>query len=211
MNRILAATATLAFACAAAPGFAAAPAAPTAWVADPAKSTLEFQFVQAGAKTSGRFARFTTNVDLDPAKLAAARIDVAIDIASVDTKDKDRDTTLKTPELFDPAKFPRATYVATQVTAKGAGFEGRGKLSLRGVAADVPIAFTFTPGTEAGAPVATMKGTAALKRLTFGVGQGEWKSTEWISDDVQVSFNLRLVPRASAPQVPATPAPATKR
>ena len=38
-----------------------------------------------------------------------------------------------------------------------------------------------------------------MKRLLFGVGQGEWKSTEWISDDVQVQFYLLLRPRASRP------------
>jgi hypothetical protein len=50
-----------------------------------------------------------------------------------------------------------------------------------------------------------------VKRLLFGVGQGEWKSTEWISDDVQVQFNLLLRPRATRPAVPAAPAPATAK
>jgi cytochrome b561/polyisoprenoid-binding protein YceI len=186
-------------------------AAPTLWAADAAKSSLEFNFVQAGAKTTGRFARFTANIDFNAADLATGRFDVAIDIASVDTRDKERDSTLRTPDLLDPAKFPRATYVATQFVAKGAGFEGRGKLSLRGVSRDVPVAFTFQAGVEAGKPVATLKGSATIKRLIFGVGQGEWKSTEWISDDVQISFNLMLRPRATAPSIPVTPKPAQRK
>jgi hypothetical protein len=32
-----------------------------------------------------------------------------------------------------------------------------------------------------------------VKRLDFGVGQGDWKSTEWVGNDVTVTFNLRLV------------------
>jgi polyisoprenoid-binding protein YceI len=181
------------------PATAAAPAAaPANWTADAAKSTLEFTFVQAGAKTTGRFTRFTANIDFQPAQLAAGRFDVNIDIGSVDTRDKDRDTQLAAPELFDVVKFPRAQYAATQFVAKGASFEGTGKLSLRGVSRDVPIAFTFETQTEAGQPVAYLKGTATIQRLAFGVGQGEWKSTEWVADDVVVTFNLRLQPRAKS-------------
>lgn len=189
----------------------AADPAPLLWAADPARSTLEFQFVQAGAKTTGRFTRFTANVDFLPADLAKGKIDVAIDMASADTRDKERDETLRTPALFDSAKFLRATYQASHFTPKGKGFEGHGKLTLRGVTRDVPITFTFEPGTDAGKPSATLKGTATIKRLAFGVGQGEWKSTEWISDDVQVNFSLLLRPRAGAPAIPAKPTPAQSR
>ena len=39
-----------------------------------------------------------------------------------------------------------------------------------------------------------MKGTASLERLAFGLGQGDWASTEWIGDDVEVRFELKLAP-----------------
>ena len=176
---------------------AATAAAPATWTADPAKSTLEFTFVQAGAPSTGRFARFTANIDFAAANPAAGKFDVNIDIGSVDTRDKDRDTQLRAPELFDVVKFPRAQFTASGFAAKGAGFEGNGKLTLRGVSTDVPVVFTFETLTESGQPVAYLKGTATVKRLQFGVGQGEWKSTEWVEDDVQVAFNLRLQPRAA--------------
>ena len=32
---------------------------------------------------------------------------------------------------------------------------------------------------------AKLTGTAKLKRLDFGVGQGDWKSTEWVGDTVK--------------------------
>ena len=172
-------------------------ASPSAWTADPARSTLEFTFVQAGAKSTGRFARFTANIDFTAANPGAGRFDVNVDIGSVDTRDKDRDTQLRAPELFDVMKFPRAQFEAGSFVAKGDTFEGSGKLTLRGVSRDVPLTFTFATLTESGQPVAYLKGTATLKRLQFGVGQGEWKSTEWVEDDVQVAFDLRLQPRAA--------------
>ncbi len=194
---------------------AAAATSPSAtsskWIADPARSQLEFQFVQAGAKTQGRFARFNAQIDFDAATPATSRIDVGIDMASVDTRDKERDDALKTADLFDATKFLRANYLATHVMAKGASFEGHGKLTLKGISKDVPINFTFVKSVQNGQPVATMKGTATIKRLLFGVGQGEWKNTEWIADEVLVSFNLLLQPRADRPRVPAAPAPAQRQ
>lgn len=173
-----------------------AAAAPSAWTADAARSTLEFTFEQAGAKTTGRFARFMANIDFTASDPTAGRFDVNIDLGSVDTRDKDRDTQLRAAELFNVMKFPRAQFLATHFVPKGSGFEGIGKLSLRGVSRDLPFAFTFQTLTESGQPVAYLKGTTTLKRLQFGIGQGEWKSTEWIADEVQVDFNLRLQPRA---------------
>ncbi len=39
-----------------------------------------------------------------------------------------------------------------------------------------------------------LTGRYTLKRLEYGVGQGDWKSTEWVKDDVIVTFSLKLVP-----------------
>ena len=39
---------------------------------------------------------------------------------------------------------------------------------------------------------AWLKGSATLKRLDFGVGQGEWKDTETVANDVKVRFALLL-------------------
>ena len=38
-----------------------------------------------------------------------------------------------------------------------------------------------------------LTGKTTIHRLDFGVGQGDWKSTEWVGTDVTVSYNVRLV------------------
>jgi polyisoprenoid-binding protein YceI len=43
---------------------------------------------------------------------------------------------------------------------------------------------------------AKLEGTAKLNRLEFGVGQGDWKSTESVKDVVKVAFSLILKPRS---------------
>jgi polyisoprenoid-binding protein YceI len=87
------------------------------------------------------------------------------------------------------ARWPTATYVADKFTDNGGGkFTGLGKLTIRDITRDVPIEFTH----ETDASGTWLKGQAKLKRLDFGVGQGEWKDTTWVSNDVRVEFALRL-------------------
>ena len=167
---------------------AAGPAA--SYTADPAASRLEFAGVQAGAEFKGSFRKFTAAVDFAPDALASARFDVQIELNSLDTMDKDRDQTMRGPDIFDVAHFPTARYVTRSIAKTAAGYTALGALTLHGVTRDVPIDFQFA--TAAGQ--SKIEGTAKLKRLEFGVGQGDWKSTEWVKDEVKVAFSLALKP-----------------
>src|SRR5436190_13992498 len=84
-----------------------------------AGSSLTFTFQQAGAQNTGTFRQFTTTLDYDANNLAASRLDVKVQIGSLDTQDKDRDGTLASADLFDAQKYPAATYSASSL-AKGA-------------------------------------------------------------------------------------------
>jgi polyisoprenoid-binding protein YceI len=163
-------------------------AAAGGFTAEPASSRLEFTGVQAGAEFKGVFHKFAAAVDFSPDALAAAKFDVVIDLGSEDTMDKDRDGTIRGADVFDVAHFPTAHYVTRVFSKTAAGYTAVGSLTLRGVTKDVPIAFKFNPAAGGGA----LSGTAELKRLDFGVGQGDWKSTEWVADLVKVSFTLNL-------------------
>lgn len=170
---------------------AAAHAAPPSYAADPA-SKLEFVGVQAGADFKGVFHKFTTTVDFAPDALADSHIDVQIDMNSVDSQDKDRDKTIHGSDVFDVAHFPTAHYVTKSITKTASGYSAVGSLTMHGVTKDVPIDFQFA----AAGTGAKLEGTAKLKRLDFGVGQGDWKSTEWVADLVKVNFSLVLKPKS---------------
>jgi polyisoprenoid-binding protein YceI len=159
--------------------------------ADPQQSRLEFTGVQAGAEFKGAFHKFSGDIEFAPDALASSRFDVQIDLKSVDSMDKDRDTTIRGPDIFDVAHYPTAHYVTRSFTKTAAGYTAVGALTLRGVTKDVPIDFQFT---QAGAG-AKLDGSAKLKRLDFGAGQGDWKSTEWVADAVKISFSLVLKPK----------------
>jgi polyisoprenoid-binding protein YceI len=174
---------------------AAAAAAPVRYTLDPAGSMLRFSFEQAGAANNGRFAKFTSDVTFSADNLPASKIDTTIDVTSLDTGDKERDDTLKSADLFDVAKFPKARFVSSKITLAGASrYEAQGKLTIRNVTKDLKLPLTFQTKEEKGKLVGYMTGRVTIKRLEYGVGQGDWKSTEWVKDDVLVTFSLKLMP-----------------
>ena len=60
-----------------------------------------------------------------------------------------------------------------------------------GASRDVRIQFRFDPPAPSGG-MAHMVGSSNLRRLEFGVGQGDWHSTEWLDDAVRVDFDVKL-------------------
>ena len=172
----------------------AASAAPVVYSIDAAKSMLEFEFVQAGAKNKGRFPKLSVNFSFADDSLATSKLDVTLDLAALDTGDKERDDTLRDTDLFNVAKFPQAHFAASAISKSAAGgYEAAGSFTLRGVTHPLRVPFTLKSATEQGRPVLYMTGRTLVKRLDFGVGQGDWKSTEWVGNDVNITFNLRLV------------------
>jgi polyisoprenoid-binding protein YceI len=174
---------------------AGAPAAPLpTYSLDATKSTLEFAFVQAGGQNKGRFPKLAVNFSFADDNLAASHLEVTVDVAALDTADQDRDDTLRGADLFDVATFPQARFAATQITKTAASaYEASGSLVLRGVTHALRLPITLRSATEQGRRVLYMTGKTLIKRLDFGVGQGEWKSTEGVDNEVNVTFNLRLV------------------
>lgn len=169
--------------------FAGIAYAATHWVMQPKQSELTFTAIQAGAQFEGQFEQFDADIRFDPADIANSRFEVKVNLASVNTRDSERDDTLKGPELFSVKQYPTATYVAERFQHRGGTkFTAQGKLTLRNVTRDVPIEFTFETNNTG----AWLKGSAKLNRLDFGVGQGEWKDTESIANEVQVRYALLL-------------------
>ena len=160
---------------------------------DQTKSSLKFGFVQSGAKNEGKFTKFPVVLDASPDGATVSRLDVTVDMSTMDSGDKERDDTLRGPDLFSVAKFPQAHFTATQIVKTANGFDAVGKLTLRGVTRDQHVPFTFRVANEQGHTVGYLAGTTTVHRLDYGVGQGDWKSTEWVGNDVTVTYVVRLV------------------
>jgi polyisoprenoid-binding protein YceI len=191
MKQVLLAFSLLSCGCvvAAAPP-APAPAAVQAYTTDQATGELRIVFTQAGARSQGRFQKFSAELGFDSRKAEPRSLTVSIQTTSVDTQDKERDQLLRGAELFDVARFPVATFRSSSINKRVDGsYEVLGKLRIRDVTRDIrlPMALRITKS------MITLRGAVKVQRLDFGVGQGDWKSTEWVANEVLVEYSLRLV------------------
>ncbi len=169
--------------------FAASPVVAADYVQAPG-SVLAFAGTYEGEAFTGRFPGFVTRFSFDPAQLANARLDVTIPLATASTGNSDYDGEMRGSSFFNAAKFPQARYTATRFRALGGNnFVADGTLNLRGVSKPVALTFTWTPGAQ---PV--LSGKASVKRLDFGVGQGDWAETDLVPNTIAVSTKVIFAP-----------------
>ena len=153
-------------------------------------SSLTFTFVQEGAASKGTFKQFATELRYDEKAPTAGSLNVKVQMASVDTQDKDRNELITGSDLFDAAKFPVAQYVASSFAKRAdGGLEAVGKLTIRNITHDLRLPLTLKPTAEG----LELSGKTAFKRLDYGVGQGEWKATEGVGDEVKIEYTVSLV------------------
>lgn len=161
--------------------------APALAQVDAAKSSVVAISKQMGVPVEGRFKRFSAQVSFDPAKPAEGKASVDIDIASFDLGDADFNRETVKPEWFNAARFPKATFVTSTIRPAGAGkYEAAGKLTIKGITREVVAPVSFS--TEGGRQV--FEGVLPIRRLAFNIGEGEWKDTSTVADDVQIRFRI---------------------
>jgi len=160
------------------------------WKILPEKSSISFTATQNNAPVTGEFKTFTGEINFDPLQLSVSNVMLSIDIGSVTTSYPEIAKTLKTPEWFNVAQFPQATFKATSFTKTGdTTYEAKGTLTLRDKTAPLNVTFDLQPVTKT---TTIAKGEATLERSTFGVGRGEWASTDEVKDDVKINFTLAV-------------------
>jgi cytochrome b561/polyisoprenoid-binding protein YceI len=171
----------------------AAPAAPDTALKDPVawavakSSTLNFAATWAGDSIEGQFKRWTADILFSPDALDRSKLTVSIDMSSAATGDDQRDSSLPSGDFFDTAAHPKATFTASKFRKTGEGkFVADGTLDLRGVKKPLSLPFSLKIDGD----TATARGVTTLDRTAFGVGQGEWASTDQIGGKVKVSFAI---------------------
>ena len=154
---------------------------------DYTRSEIAFVSRQMNVPVQGRFRKFTAQIDFDPRKLAAAKAQIDVDLASIDTGSPDADAEVGKKAWFNTSAFPTARFTSGSVTQAGADkYQAQGKLSIKGVARDVIAPFTVKRAGDA----LTYEGSFTLKRLQFRIGEGAWSDTDTVADDVQVNFRI---------------------
>jgi polyisoprenoid-binding protein YceI len=167
------------------------------WKLDPAHSEVTFSVKHlAISKVRGSFETFDVTIVTgeDPTNL---KVDATIDVASVNTNQKDRDNHLRTSDFFLVEEYPTMTFSSTSATVDGDDFTIVGDLTLRGVTKPVTLTGEFggivTDGygqTKAGATASTK-----INRKDFGVN---WNAALegggfTLGDDVTINVELQVV------------------
>lgn len=160
----------------------------TQWQIQQDKSQLTFTATQNDAPVSGQFTKFDGEIYFDENHLAESHVEMTIDMNSVTASYSDLVDTLKMPDWFNVKVFPTAKFKASTFTKKADHtYEAAGTLTIRDKLQPIILTFTIQDMTQMATHV---NGKATIKRLLFGVGQGEWASTAEVKDDVQVTFAL---------------------
>ncbi len=155
----------------------------------PAQSEIAFTSKQMGVPVDGKFKKFDAQVAFDPKKPDAAKIAFTVDLASVSFGSTETEAEVAKPDWFNTKAFPQATFQSSSVKAAGPGkFEVAGKLAIKGASQDVVVPVTVA---QAGGNT-TATGAFAIKRLDFKIGDGDWKDTTMVANEVQVKFKLAL-------------------
>jgi len=155
--------------------------------ADPAKSTVTATFKQMNVPVDAKFKKFTAAIDYDAAKPDAAKATVEVETGSMDLGDAEYNKEVTKKEWFNAAQFPKATFVSSSIKPAGAGkLTVTGKLTIKGKTTDV----TFPLSVKADGKTQVFDGAVPIKRLAYNIGEGEWKDTSMVADDVTIKFHV---------------------
>jgi polyisoprenoid-binding protein YceI len=174
---------------------AIAPVGAAEWTAVPGQSKLAFRGQASGEAFDGVFHRYSPTVRFDAAQPQSIAIEVDIDLASVDSRNAERDQTLATDEFFALTAHPQARFSASgcSLALPPNGYRCAGRLTLKGHSKELEFRFTWVAGPDGSA---ALDSQVTLDRTDYEVGVGDWADAETIAHEVQVDVHLVLKPGA---------------
>lgn len=177
-----------------------APAAvATSWTIDPTHSHAEFAVRHLMISTvKGRFAEVSGTLTGDDSAPDEASIELRIPVASIDTRESQRDAHLRSADFFDADTHPAILFTSTRIaTSEGGRFNVTGDLTIRGVTKRITLA--VQPGGRVRDPWGKERlgysASTTINRRDFGLHWNQALETGGVlvGDEVKVSVELQLV------------------
>jgi len=143
----------------------------------------------------GQFVNVQADLVIDPANLSASRLTATIPLTDVDSNSDGLDRHLQTPDFFDTANHPTATFVSRSVSIDADDANEAtviGDLTLRGVTRPVIMDVEFNqagPGMG-GSYKAGFDGEATIKRSEFGITFGQQMG---LGDEVELHIEGEFI------------------
>jgi polyisoprenoid-binding protein YceI len=185
---------------------AAMPAAAAVYEIDARHTQVFFTYTHGGySHLRGRLNEVSGRFDFDPADPAKSSIEVQLPLSSLSTGVPKLDAHLQSPDFFDAARFPTASFKSTKVTVLGKDkLSVAGDLTMKGVSKPVVFEVTINstaPSSFSKLPAAGFDAHATIRRSEFGVDA----MLGAVPDEVQIDISME----ARVPK-PAEPAPAAR-
>lgn len=165
------------------------------WVLDPAHSEVHFSVRHMMiSKVRGVFGLKSATI-VAPENPLEATVTASVDVASVDTKDENRDAHLRSADFFDAEQFPTIEFVSTGVRYEGGDFLVDGDLTIHGVTR--PTTFTVEFGGFGTDPWGNYKAgataTTVINREDFGLTWNAALETGGVlvGKDVTITLDLQ--------------------
>ncbi len=168
------------------------------YVIDPGHTSIHFRVGHFHfSQLQGRFNKISGTFSFDPANAEASKVDVLVDVGSIDTNHKARDDHMRKPEYFNVARFPNARFQSTRIVVTGAR-KGlmTGDLTIMGVTIPVTLEVKFN-GIAAhplgekfaqyrGIIVAGFSAHTAISRSSFGMTAAPGEKGEMAELSIEV-------------------------
>jgi polyisoprenoid-binding protein YceI len=169
------------------------------YVLDVAHSRLGFVARHAMVtKVRGAFNDFEGAAHLDGSDPSKSYATVTIDVASVDTRQPQRDDHLRTNDFFDAPTFPKITFVSTAVEKLDEEtYRMTGDLTIKDVTKSVSIDFAYSGSATDpyGNQRVGFEGSTVINRKDFGVNFNAVLETGgvMVSEKITLEFEISAI------------------
>lgn len=139
---------------------------------DPAHTFVIFKISHLGISTLvGQLPSMTGTIDVDPNNVSSAKVDVVINLASLDTHHAERDKHLRGPDFFNVNKFTQASFKSEAFSGDENGGVIKGTLTFLGISQplEVKISKVGEGKDPWGGYRVGFEGKASLNRKDFGM------------------------------------------
>jgi polyisoprenoid-binding protein YceI len=160
---------------------------------DPVHSSINYSLRHVLSKFTSSISKFGGEITVDRDNLEKSSVTATIDVAGLTTNDEGRDKHIKSPDFFDVAKFPTATFKSKSWKKTGENtFDITGDLTIKDVTKEVVLKTTllgFGPGMRPGTLLSGWEATTTIKKSDFGLA-GPAMLQKALGDDVAITINI---------------------
>jgi polyisoprenoid-binding protein YceI len=169
---------------------------------DPAHTRIGFVARHAMVtKVRGAFNEFEGTATIDGTNAAVSHVQVAINAASIDTRNAQRDEHLRSNDFLAMAEYPQITFTSTSVSQTGGDtFEVTGDLTIKGVTNTITVPFDFEGAAKDpfGNERVGFEGAVTINRKDYGITWNAALETGGVlvSEKVTLEFEISAIKTA---------------